>query len=227
MNQVMKNIKLFAIGSTLALASVSASADVIELITNGEFEDPQISGSFQFVSDTNVPGWACSNGQCEIWAQGAIGSPTLGSDGLPTGQHHEINASNIFSITTNGGLVAADSIGSLTFDVWDRLGQGALAFFVDAIGPNARNIFSSGYINLSSLGSNNAWYQLGANNLALLAGDQIKVSFLDLTLFSSCDTCGVHIDGVRMTATTVSEPSTLALFGLALLGLGVARRRKV
>ncbi|MGB5344618.1 MAG: PEP-CTERM sorting domain-containing protein [Woeseia sp.] len=226
MKQVIKNIKLFAIGSTLALASVGASADVIELITNGEFEDPQITGSFQFVSDTNVPGWACTNGQCEIWAQGAIGSPSLGSDGLATGQHHEINASNIFSITTNGGLVAVDSIGSLTFDVWDRIGQGALRFMIDAIGPNARNIFTSSIVDLSDLGANNAWYQLGANNLTLLAGDQIKVSFLDLTFRSDCDTCGVHIDGVRMTATSVSEPGTLALFGLALLGLGITRRRK-
>lgn len=226
MKQILKNIKLFAIGSTLALASAGASADVVELITNGEFEDPAISGAFAFVADTSVPGWACTDGACEIWSQGVFGSPTHGSDGLATGQHHEINASNIFSITTNGGLVGSDSVGNLTFDVWDRLGHGAIRFMVNAVGPNARNVFTSSIINLSTLGANNAWYQLGASNLSLFAGDQITVSFQDFTM-GGCMTCGVHIDGVRMTATSVSEPGTLALFGLALLGLGVTRRRKV
>ncbi len=87
------------------VASVSL-ATPIELVVNGEFENPDFTGSWTHVLNDTVDGWSNSSGQMEFWNQGEIRSPSVGSDGLDTGQHHEVswNGDNEFTIQDFGIL---------------------------------------------------------------------------------------------------------------------------
>jgi hypothetical protein len=60
-----------AVGGIL-LSSVGAYAGVTELVTNGSFESPVISGAFQQFT-SGIPGWSGSAG-IEIQANGALGA---------------------------------------------------------------------------------------------------------------------------------------------------------
>ena len=60
-----------AVGGIL-LSSVGAYAGVTELVTNGSFEAPVVSGSFQQFT-SGIPGWTGSAG-IEIQANGALGA---------------------------------------------------------------------------------------------------------------------------------------------------------
>lgn len=60
-----------AVGGIL-LSSTGAYAGVTELVTNGSFESPAVSGAFQQFT-SGIPGWTASAG-IEIQANGALGA---------------------------------------------------------------------------------------------------------------------------------------------------------
>ena len=216
--------KLRSLIAALVLVSpFAANAGLIELLSNGEFESPNIGGAdFSLISDSLVDGWACSSGSCEIWREGVFSSPTLGSDGLSTGQHLELNNNAGFQITSQAALVDGDATGTFSFDYWDRTGSGMISYTVNT---TSGGTIAGGVIDLLD----NAWYNVTIAGLSLFDGDVVSLSFVDTTF----NGLGAHIDQVSFLAdcqtcsVAVPEPSIIALFGLGLLGLGFARRRKV
>lgn len=107
----------------LGMAGV-AGATPIELVTNGEFELPDFTGDWTSIANGGVPGWSNSSGRIELWNQGMIGSPSLGSDGLATGQHHEVAYNSDTNYTTQGLLIASNGTLDFSFDSWKRDASG-------------------------------------------------------------------------------------------------------
>ena len=107
--------KAFAVVASLALVAIltcGSRAATIDLVVNGEFEDPVNStefdsgGLFDVPNESIVPGWSNANPNTnietgffdglvvgetlELWAEAAFSSPNTGSDGNGTGQHAEV-----------------------------------------------------------------------------------------------------------------------------------------
>ena len=183
------------------------------LIVNGGFEDnpvPLAVGSIGLFSSASV-GWEGDN--IEIWNQ-------FGGVVAPEGVHHiELNShpddGSVFSIYQNFATVVGQ-----TYDV---------SFFYSArVDSNEQFSFSVGdvaaLLNDHVVGS---WTQY--------TGSFVANSVLSTITFTTFDTgtVGNFLDGVCVdvasstcSATSVPEPGTLAFFGLGLVGLGFARRRR-
>jgi hypothetical protein len=89
--KMMKKLLLIACGGLLFTAK--AQATPIELVTNGEFEEPEIaSNGWAVIDAADVPGWGSSTGALEIWGAdfSPNAQPELGSDGLAHGQSREL-----------------------------------------------------------------------------------------------------------------------------------------
>ncbi|GEM_PF-5113770 len=125
----------------LGLPLTSQAGPILELIDNGEFEsfssESNWYGSGWIKADT-VPGWSSSEGHIEIWKEGAMSSPTLGSDGLATGFHVELTGDSQNSIISTTFIVpesvAPGTSGTLSFDFWARSGS-SLAFELNPLLP--------------------------------------------------------------------------------------------
>nr|MBC8242423.1 hypothetical protein [Alphaproteobacteria bacterium] len=105
----------------LSAFASQANAALIDVITNGEFEIAPAFAGFIVTPNASVPGWSGSNGMIELWQQGGLGSPALGTDGLGTGNHLEVNVNGPETTTQiaalpGSGLMAA----MLDFDAWLR-----------------------------------------------------------------------------------------------------------
>jgi hypothetical protein len=88
----VKKSRLIALASVLMVSGFAPTSHAapIELVVNGEFENPLLAGSWNSYSNAQVPGWSSSANILEFWVQGYSSSPVNGSDGLPTGQHYEL-----------------------------------------------------------------------------------------------------------------------------------------
>jgi hypothetical protein len=119
--------------TTLTINNVAPSVvanvqnvSTIELVQNGEFENPTISGDW---AGTRVPFWnnSVDGGSVEIWSSRVAGSwsPRFGSDGQPIGQQLESSFNSLGVITQTidfSAIPAGASIESLqlSFDAWTR-----------------------------------------------------------------------------------------------------------
>ena len=212
----LKNSATMLVATLLLGTATVTQATPVELVVNGEFELPGALGSgLNFVDNALMPGWTCSQGSCEIWGQDFDTAPNFGSDGLLTGNHHELTlhpgpqGTTFESILVGASQVLAD----FSFDMWPRAGSG-VSWLVSG---TVSGVLSAGTVT----GQNSIWTNTTVTGLVLTPGESVTLSF---TSFASSGV-GEHIDGVSLLATP--EPSTALLLGLGLTGLAAQRRRSL
>lgn len=202
----MKTLSLKTLAAVFGFA-ISAAANA-NLIVNGGFEDNDVApGTWSYFSSAAVNGWDGSN--IEIWDHLFGISPAEGQ------QHAELNAhpytGSAFSIYQN----FATEIGQ-TYD---------LSFFYSARGNNHEE-FSFSVASLSSVLNDHvvgSWTQY--TNSFVATSSLSTITFTTVAPYAG--TVGNFLDGVSVAKSSVSEPASIALFGMGLVGLGLARRRKI
>ncbi|WP_028583472.1 PEP-CTERM sorting domain-containing protein [Desulfogranum mediterraneum] len=213
-----KALRTILVSSTaVVLATSAAQALPVELVTNGEFESFDFSSSWTASADSLVPGWSTTSDRVELWNQGKIASPAIGSDGAGTGRHHEIAYNSDTEITIQKFDILSHGTIDFSFDTWKRSAQG--------ISYSLTGSLSGMLAGGNHYYSTNAWEAIVHNDLSVLAGETITISFKSI----GGGSCGAHIDDVsaRYNSTPVPEPSTTLLFGLGIIGLtGVVRKKK-
>jgi len=218
----------------LLLQTVSAGAFAVP-VANYSFEDVVIAFPYRSVNVLDVPGWtrAGSAGDAALWRVGYVdgaGSVTVAGDGQ---QFVTMGGGYSSGGTTTGTTSWEQSIGGLIS------GQVYLLEFQMAAeaagGPfTSEGITQTLTASLIGVGTiaqdftatnnvGNYWRDWETKSLAFTA----DASSMTLK-FSYSGPYDVGLDNVRITErSSVPEPATLALLGVALAGLGFARRRKL
>ena len=173
--RVFNKLAVAAVGVVLGLSGIQGQANAAslssEMIINGEFEQTEFTSNWTHTS--NVPGWETtnktSNNEIELWNQGKIGSPALGSDGLGTGKHMETNYKGIDIISQTFTLGQNINTTALfSFDAWSRAGgTGTVSVLGSLSGEVLNQEFSA---------SSNDWIQ-NLFELTVIAGEEITVAF--------------------------------------------------
>ena len=230
--------RLFAAALAAGVAVVgwgqSADAAVVDLVVNGEFNDPFCAGPWCAINPGDVPGWNTTDSAIEFWPQGFLSSPTVGTDGLSTGQHLEINTHASRTIITQEIFVPLDIDtgveAQFSFDAWSRNGGTGLS--------SVNGSESGELISTTAIALNGSVWTENSETFSLIAGETVTLSFQTVT-GNSWKT--PHIDQVSLLISTLPEvvtfelpvpandlpePATLALFGFGLAGLGAASRRR-
>lgn len=200
----------------VGLTTISQAIPV-ELVINGEFENPNFNGDWTHVPNSSVDGWSSSSGEMELWNQGKIGSPFLGSDGFGTGQHHEVAWNGDEEFTTQDFLILSDGLIDFSFDAWKRAATG-ISY---SLKGSLSGLLASGDHEFTS----NLWESISHTGLFVQGGETLSLWFDSMGGGSR----GAHIDQVSVLyeAAPVPEPATLFLFGTGLIGLaGMKTRRK-
>jgi hypothetical protein len=209
---MMKSLKNSVVAAVLSVSAVQVAN--ANLIVNGGFEDPGVEG-VGFVSPANLPGWDAS-GTVELWNR-TIGSQPTGPAPFEGDQYLELNStgSGPYSIFQSFSSVVG-TIYEVTFAHSARRNTTPAEEFSLYLGDDAGNGQTSNIVN----GPQGSWSTATFNFMA--TSETSKLQFSAINPLSG--TIGNFLDGVKVT--DVPEPGTLALLGLGLAGIGVARRRK-
>lgn len=223
MNSIKSLVRfgLVVAGSVIGGAVISSQAVLaapLELVQNGEFEVGNNSSSWSIVN--SIDGWSSTEGQFETWTQGAFGSPSMGTDGLATGRHLELNLHGGNTTISHSFQTSADLLGtaSFSFDAWKR-GSGTGSYKV--LG-SLSGILAAGDMNLNA----GSWTQ----NLAKFAfnpGELITLNFTgrgDSANTPHIDQVSFMADIKEDVAATPEPTSMLAL--LAIAGAATQLKRK-
>ena len=231
--KVFNKLAVAAVGVVLGLSGIQGEANATslssssEMIINGEFEDTEFSKDGLkkgWEAIANVPGWETTNktskNKIELWNQGKIGSPALGSDGLGTGKHMETNFNGIDIISQTFTLGQNINTTALfSFDAWSRAGGTGTVSVLGSLSGNLLNqVFSS---------NGNNWTQ-NLFELSVMAGEEITVAFQGNQQHS---VKSPHIDQVSFSVSEISksvpEPtSMLGLFAVGAFGTASTLKRK-
>lgn len=228
--RVFNKLAVAAVGVVLGLSGIQGEANAAslssssEMIINGEFEQTEFTKDWTATAASNVPGWETtsnsSKNKIELWNQGKIGSPALGSDGLGTGKHMETNFNGIDIISQTFTLGQNINTTALfSFDAWSRAGGTGTVSVLGSLSGNLLNeVFSS---------NGNNWTQ-NLFKLSVMAGEEITVAFQGNQQHS---VKSPHIDQVSFSVSEISksvpEPtSMLGLFAVGAFGTASTLKRK-
>jgi hypothetical protein len=212
----MLNFKKIIIASSL-LASVAAQASIIlpadTLLNNGGFESPDIgNNTWEYYTSTHntagVAGWSYDGSGMEIW------DSLIGVEAIEGGQHAELNAhganNQAYSFRqTFDTVIGAEYNYGFAYRARQNTNE---EFLAGIVGINATDVFDDHTKSGWSVFSGSFFATDITSTIAFQSNDQIG------------DTTGNLLDAVYVTK--VSEPGTMALLGLGLLGLGFARRKQ-
>lgn len=165
---------------------------------NGDFETPQISTNWQYIDNQDLPGWRSNSLQAELWSEGTFNAPSLGADGLPTGQHAEIvsdstqGSNQLITQSFQIPTTLSSTQASLNFEYWFR--STPHTFKVEVINETTGNqtVFSE---TLSASSPTQTWQQFNNTNIPVIAGNRYQVAFSHV----SGSTNAAHIDDLSFT----------------------------
>ncbi len=176
------------------------------LVVNGEFEESDVT---LIGFPTSILGWQTTGIEFELWDQNYLGSPTLGFDGLGTGQHIELNADTPghVPVTTQQFVIPqlSNNIATFSFDSWFRSSG---EDFYSVSGSMSGVLVQDTQI----FETYDSWFRT-TKVFAIVPGETITISF---TSGMNGMVAGAHIDQVSFVISAIPEPGT---FGAAALGL--------
>lgn len=193
--------------SALSVSLLAAAPASANLIINGGFEQPDVAaGSWQYFSSGAVDGWEGDN--IEIWDNYGGVTAYEGSQFAELNAHpysgSEFGIFQSFATTIGQSYdlsfaYRARQSNSESFDVSVMPG---MTWNLDDHVVGAWSIFSGSFVASSEL-----------------------TTLTFTSVIPETGTVGNFLDDVKVTA-SVPEPGSIALLGLSLLGMGVARRRR-
>ena len=228
--------------STIALGIFAAAGAHASLIHNGSFETPEVGldgdeagGAWSIYYDGDVDGWTSSLGSdssdygIEIQENGTLSGVTAHSGD----QYVELDTTqNSFMFQEVNGLVVGEFY---TFSFWyqprtERQTGSTLPLTLNP-NDNGIDVYWGDFNSLDQTDSiaNEFVGEFVADDDSGWALYEYDVQATDETMLfgffagGDSNSYGGLIDDVSLVA--VPEPSAIALFGLGILGLGVARRR--
>ncbi len=208
--KLFNKLAIAAVGLVLGCSVIpeQASAASFEMVTNGEFEEAQGTSSW-FIAP-NLNGWETDEqAGFELWNQGKIGSPAIGSDGLGTGKHLETNLhrnANITQSFTLGNNIDTNAL--FSFDAWSRAaGTGT----VSVLGSLSGNL-----LNTAISANGNSWTE-NLFQLSVMAGETITIGFKGN---QNSSIASPHIDQVSFLVNDIPEsvPEPASILGLLAVG---------
>ena len=226
----MKKTLLAGLATGVLILGLAGMAQA-NLLTNGSFEDPAITGTWARVAEDAVPGWSTVN----------YFGPGGWVDGSSVNTAIEIQRDTLFGPAAEGHQYAEldlDSDSGQKVGIWQFLpeaaGQYELTFAFsprNGVSDNTLGVYIDSAFGTAD--STYAWYSFGpvagstgtswtyySIQFTSLGGDSV-VAFFDL---GADDSLGTFLDDVKVDP--IPEPATMLLMGTGLIGLAGARRKK-
>ncbi|MBX2825398.1 MAG: hypothetical protein KTR33_11760 [Gammaproteobacteria bacterium] len=158
----------------------------------------------------------------ELWEQGHNGSPTIGNDGLATGQHLEIRgnrSSGQITVTVDiPNDVRAGTLAEARFESWFNGGTSG-TIRVRRTNNSATNLINTNFSDVDSGGTaalNDDW-DLNSYTFTVSPGDRIQFRFRNNPRNNGDPASGLHIDDVQLIVDIVPEPGQVATLLLAVV----------
>jgi hypothetical protein len=210
-----------ALFGLLAAGIVTVHASPINLVANGSFEEggTVVADNGGWILYNPITGWG-STGAVEVQSNGLYGAGSNAADGshwLEMDSH--LNGPGSVAIQQTITTVAGAQY-DLTFAFAGRPGEGST--------QNVLDVGINGAMTRYSKGSTSPTLNWEYFTLSFIGTGSDVIYFADggLATPGINNTLGTLLDDVSVTAQAVPEPGTLGLFGIGMLGLAFAARRR-
>ncbi|MDI9245975.1 DUF642 domain-containing protein [Marinobacter sp. CHS3-4] len=211
-----------ALGAVLAAGLLSAGAAQANLIVNGDFEAPELSGS-QWAVYGDIPGWNTTDGSGIEIQRNTVVNAQSGNQYVELDSHYATDTNSTMSqaISTLSGQTY-----TLSFWYQPRTNGGSndngINVFWDAFGGDMLSFTASNEVlNLENYtrSQSNGWTNFTLDMVA--SSSSMALSF---QADGADNSLGGFVDNVSLVA-KVPEPGSLALLGLGLAALGFRARK--